>query len=149
MKKYDRWLTEDGLERLAAWARDGLTDEQVAREKCRVDRVTFARWKKSFPQIAEAMRADRELVDIRVENALLKRALGYAYEEVTREADPDSGALEVVRVVTRQEHPDVAAIMKWLHNRRPDRWRDQGDPPAEGGAADVAAAIEEAWASCG
>ena len=28
--KYEYWLTDDGLLLLAAWARDGLTDEQIA-----------------------------------------------------------------------------------------------------------------------
>ena len=29
--KYQEWLTEDGLTKLEAWARDGLTDEQIAK----------------------------------------------------------------------------------------------------------------------
>jgi len=29
MAKFDEWLTKDGLLRLEAWARDGLTDEQI------------------------------------------------------------------------------------------------------------------------
>ena len=28
--KYEQWLTEEGLLQLEAWARNGLTDEQIA-----------------------------------------------------------------------------------------------------------------------
>ena len=28
--KYTEWIESDGLEQLRAWARDGLTDEQIA-----------------------------------------------------------------------------------------------------------------------
>ena len=35
--------------------------------------------------IGQSLKRVREVVDIEVENALLKRALGYKYTEVTRE----------------------------------------------------------------
>ncbi len=30
-EKYHDWLTSEGLLKLEAWARDGLTDEQIAK----------------------------------------------------------------------------------------------------------------------
>ena len=83
-RKYQRWLEPDGLLLLEAWARDGLTDEQIA-EKCGVSASTLYEWKKNSPEISESLKRGKEVVDIQVENALLRRALGYRYDEVTKE----------------------------------------------------------------
>ena len=32
--KYEYWLTPEGLLKLEGWARDGLTDEQIAHNMC-------------------------------------------------------------------------------------------------------------------
>jgi len=58
-----------------------------------------------------------------VENALLKRALGYEYEEV-KEKFEDGVITE--RTVTKKEVvPDTTAQIFWLKNRKPDKWRDK------------------------
>lgn len=74
--KYQEWLTPDGITRLEAWARDGLTDEQLA-AKIGITAATLYDWKNKYPEISEALKRGKEVVDIEVENALLKRALGY------------------------------------------------------------------------
>lgn len=78
--KYEYWLTPDGLLRLEAYARDGLTDEQIA-HNLSITPSTYYEWKKKYPEISEAIKRGKEVVDILVENALLKRALGYSYNE--------------------------------------------------------------------
>ena len=82
--KYEHWLTEEGLLQLEAWARNGLTDKQIA-YNIGIRRETLYAWKKDFPNISNALKRGKEVVDIQVENALLKRALGYSYVESTRE----------------------------------------------------------------
>jgi len=78
--KYEYWLTPEGLLRLEAYARDGLTDEQMA--KCMgITSSTLYEWKKKYSEISEALKKGKEVVDIEVENALLRRALGYRYNE--------------------------------------------------------------------
>jgi len=137
--KYREWLTEDGLLLLTAWARDGLTDEQIA-AKCGCSVRSLYAWKAARPEIAEALRRGKEPVDIEVENSLLRRAMGYDYEEVTRERafDPETGRAQMVEVkrVRRHMPPDVTAQIFWLKNRRPDLWRDRREV-----GADVAAEI--------
>ena len=131
--KYQEWLEPDGLLRLEAWARDGLTDEQIA-SNCDITATTLYDWKNRFPAISEALKRGKEVVDIQVENALLKRALGYRYDEVTREkrSDPATGfsALVITKKVTKEVLPDVTAQIIWLKNRRPDKWRDRPSAPA-------------------
>ncbi|TWT04615.1 helix-turn-helix domain-containing protein [Planomicrobium sp. CPCC 101079] len=80
--KYLEWITEEGLTLLNGWARDGLTDEQIA-HNIGISRSTLNEWKKKYPDISDTLKKGKEVVDRQVENALLKRALGYDYEEVT------------------------------------------------------------------
>ena len=58
-------------------------------------------------------------MDRQVENALLKRALGYEYDEITTEYGKE------IKRVTKQVVPDVTAQIFWLKNRKPDQWRDK------------------------
>ena len=141
--KYEAWLEPDNLTRLEAWARDGLTDEQIAHNIGITPRALY-KWKNNHVQIFQALKKGREVVDIQVENALLRRALGYSYTETTRELefDPDSGekVLKTTKVVTKQVAPDTTAQIFWLKNRRPDKWRDK--PVDESESATLSAAKE-------
>lgn len=121
MPKYEQWLTEDGLTLLAAWARDGLTDEQIA-EKCGIVPSTLYEWKNKYSEISESLKKGKEIVDIEVENALLKRALGYTHKIIK----PFQYQGEVVVAEFIEEvAPDVTAQIYWLKNRKPDKWRDK------------------------
>lgn len=98
------WLTTDKLTLLRGWARDGLTDEQIA-ARIGISCKTLYNWKKHkiksetgviYP-IAKALKDGKEVVDYAVENALLKNAM----------------------------NGDTTAIIFWLKNRQPDKWRDR------------------------
>lgn len=88
--KSEYWLTPEGLLKIEGWARDGLTDEQIA-TNIGVSRSTLNEWKKKYPDISDALKRGKDIIDIQVENALLKRALGYRYTEVTKERIVDTG----------------------------------------------------------
>lgn len=78
--KYEYWLTPEGLLKLEGWARDGLTDEQIA-QNIGISRSTLNAWKERYSDISDTLKRSKEVVDRKVENALLKRALGYTYNE--------------------------------------------------------------------
>ena len=141
--KYATWLEPDNLTRLEAWARDGLTDEQIAKN-IGVNVRTLYAWQNDYPQISQALKRGKDVVDIQVENALLRRALGYSYNETTKELelDPLTGekTLKTTKVVTKQVAPDTTAQIFWLKNRRPDKWRDK--PVDETESATLSAARE-------
>lgn len=142
--KYEQWLTEEGLLQLEAWARNGLTDEQIA-ANIGIRRETLYAWKKDFPNISNALKRGKEIVDIQVENALLKRALGYTYKETTREAqfNPQTEKYEMVvtKEVTKEVVPDTTAQIFWLKNRKPEEWRDKKDVEHSGSVNNPFAAL--------
>lgn len=121
--KYEYWLSPDGLLKLEAWARDGLTDEQIA-HNMGVSTATLYNYKRDHLEILEALKKGKEVVDIQVENALLKRALGYSYEE--KKVEVSEEGTKVTKTI-KEVVPDTTAQIFWLKNRRPDRWRDKQD----------------------
>ena len=137
--KFQEWLTPEGLIKIEGWAKDGLTDEQIA-QNMGISRSTLSDWKNKFPDISNALKKGKEIVDRQVENALLKRALGYKYDEITRElkevVNPETGEVEEALVetkrVTKEVQPDVTAQIFWLKNRKPDVWRDKKETELSG-----------------
>ena len=87
---------------MQGWARDGLTEEQIA-HNMGISASTLREWKGRFPAFSAAIKKGKEVVDYAVENALLKRALG----------------------------GDTGAICFWLKNRRPDKWKDKPEHTGE------------------
>lgn len=59
--KYEYWLTPDGLLRLEAYARDGLTDEQIS-HNLGINAATLYDWKKKYPEISEALKEEKRLL---------------------------------------------------------------------------------------
>lgn len=119
---------KDKLLLVEAWARNGLTDEQIAKN-LGISKDTFYKYKKEHIDFSDSLKRGKEVIDIEVENALLKRALGYKYNEVTKELckDKETGedALVVTKVVTKEVVPDTTAQIFWLKNRKPEEWRDR------------------------
>lgn len=122
MAKYEKWLEQEGLLLIEGWARDGLTDEQIA-SNMGVSRSTLNSWKDKYPDILDALKKGKEIVDRQVENALLKRALGYEYEEIKEKYE--FGELSERTVTKKQVVPDTTAQIFWLKNRKPKDWRDK------------------------
>ena len=134
--KYAEWLKPDGLLKLEAWARDGLTDEQIAKN-LDIRRETLYDWKKKYPNISNALKHGKEVVDIQVENALLQKALGIK-ETIKKPIkikevlyDDGKRISEIERIEYADEEiyvpPDTTAQIFWLKNRKPAEWRDKQD----------------------
>lgn len=115
------------LKLIEAWARDGDIDETIAK-KLGVAYSTFRAYKDKYEALSAALKRGKEVVDVEVENALLKRALGYEYTEEKVEVETTkTGAVKSRKVVqiVKQVAPDVGAACFWLKNRKPNKWRDR------------------------
>ena len=140
--QYVYWTTEDGLLLLEAWARNGLSQEQIA-NNIGIRRQTLTEWMKRFPVISDAIRTRaKDISDIEVENALRKKALGYTITvnkpiKVRKVEYDDSGhrVKEYEEIVQAEEDvhvpADTQAAIFWLKNRKPDDWRDKREYVAE------------------
>lgn len=129
---------EPRLLEITAWARNGDIEKTIA-EKLGVAYSSFNDYKTKNPELVEALKKGKEVVDFEVENSLLKRAMGYKYTEITRERaiDPKTGeyGLVVTKTVTKEVAPDVTAQIFWLKNRKPAEWRDKRETELSGGVA--------------
>lgn len=120
--KAKEWLESEKLIMIEAWARDGLIDEQIA-HNMGINRRTLSEWKKKYEPISHALKKGKEVVDAEVENALLKRALGYTIEIEEDKIDKDG----CVHTLKKQVHipGETLAQIFWLKNRKPKEWRDK------------------------
>lgn len=127
-------MEPENLLKLEGWARDGLTEKQIA-SNIGITRSTLNEWKKKFPDISDTLKKGKEIVDRKVENALLERAIGGVYEvrktfKVKNVYYDDHGrrCVEEKLVVGKDEvyiPGDTTAQIFWLKNRKPEDWRDK------------------------
>ena len=114
---------------VTGWSRRGLTKEQIA-DNLGISLQSFDNYVKRYEEFADAVAEGAEECEIHIENALVKRALGYSYKEVTRERkqveNPETGEMEwklvVTKSVTKHVIPDVGAQQYYLEHRAPKRW---------------------------
>lgn len=93
---YTDWEAEEKILLLQGWARNGLTNEQIA-SNMDVAVSTLWEWRKKSTKISNALKIGKDEADIQVENALYKAAL----------------------------EGNTTAMIFWLKNRRSKEWRDK------------------------
>lgn len=121
---YKEWYSKENLILLEGWCRDGASDRDVC-ELIGISYSTLYKWISRYPEFAEAMVKGKEVVDRMVENALLKRCLGYDYVETERIRK--DGIVISEKKVKKYMPPDVTACAIWLNNRKPDEWKRNRD----------------------
>lgn len=123
------------LDEIEAWARDGVSDEDIARNLA-VAYSTFRRYKETHQALSAALARGKDYVDnVIVTNAYLRRITGYDTTETRREyvyvQDPGGG--EPVRMLSKETEQvrhipgDPRAAEFWLVNRQKLKWRRPGD----------------------
>lgn len=122
------WCEPDNLMLLECWARDGYTMQDIC-NRIGINLCTLRQWRIKHPEIDKAIRNGKEIVDYKVENALLKSALGYRTKEVKVITTIRKGeVVETTKEVTEKDQaPNVSACQCWLYNRMPDKWKKNRD----------------------
>lgn len=122
------WSEDYNLILIEGWARDGLSEKQIA-HNIGISQGTLIRWKKEYPKILHALKKNKEVADRIVENSLFKRANGFEYTETTEERifNPLKNKFEMVvtKKVNKVVLPDTTAQIFWLKNKKPDVWQDR------------------------
>ena len=72
--QYQKWLEDDNLILLQGWKRNGLTDEQIAKN-IGINVRTLDKWKAKYGRIRQALKIGHEQANYAVEGKLLKKAL--------------------------------------------------------------------------
>lgn len=128
MAKYDEWLTDNGQLRIESWASDGLSNEDIA-YNMGIHPSTLSNWLKRHNQIDQALKRGREPVSRKLENAMIKKALGFNYEEVTTEIWVDDAGKERKKAVkhARYSLPDTTAAIFLLKNYKPEKYRNYNE----------------------
>lgn len=136
--KYD---PERHIPLIKGLARDGLTMAEMA-EYIGIHKNTLTNWGKRYPELGVALKNGRAEADAKVEDSLFRKACGITVKEVRKTVVEDANGNKTKRVeeYTKELPPDTTAIIYWLKNRQPDKWRDVRK--ADGGAVDAERAAE-------
>jgi len=116
-------------------AKKGCTNEGIS-DYLGIALDTFYTWRKKYPEFDEAI-SDARLGDLdKVEAAVMRRALGFSYDETTTETMVINGT-EVgekkVRVTNKTIAPSETAQKYILSNRRKSRWAEKIEAEVTGG----------------
>lgn len=121
-KLCEKWLEKDSLTKLRGWSRNGYTDDEIAKE-IGISRRTLYNWKERYEPIREALSKGKDIYDNEAEEALHGLVTGYYVDEV-RETISEFGDKQTVKS-HKYIKPEITALIFWLQNRQPDRWRDK------------------------
>jgi transposase-like protein len=109
------------VEQAAKQCEEGATDQELA-DFFDVSVRTLYRWKNTYPEFCQALKASKAPADERVVRSLFERAVGYERDEV----DIRVVNGEIVQTPIRKFYPpDTTAAIFWLKNRQPAAWKDK------------------------
>lgn len=129
---------------VASLAKRGCTQTEIA-EAMGIARRTVTNWANAHPEFGEAMRASKSEADELVVDSLYNRATGRCRRMVKKVREvltPQGTVMQLEETTIEQLPPDTTAMIYWLKNRQPERWRDR---PAMVEEKDGADEFLKAW----
>lgn len=102
----------------------GATDKEIALY-FGVTEATVNNWKTAYPEFIDSIKDGRENADNNVVNSLYKKATGYDYEEEVLVDVHGMNPKQETRNLKKHMPPSDTAIIYWLKNRQPEKWRDK------------------------
>jgi len=123
---------EPNVELILGWLRSGYTEQSIAK-RLGVGASTWKHYKGQYQDFRDLIQKGQQDIAALCVNSLLKRAVGYDYEEVHKEVvNPGSqgqgrsGAQRVVvKTITKHVPADVGACCVILFNRMKGKWQNK------------------------
>ena len=130
--RIDKLFDEDTLILIEGLARDGYTNQDIAL-RLGIDPSVLYNAKRTRPEINAAINRGKQVVDYKVENALLKSALGYKTKETKVTTIMRYGKVveEQTETLEKEVAPNSISCQVWLYNRCPDKWKRNRDKVLE------------------
>ncbi|ERL22731.1 hypothetical protein HMPREF1986_00342 [Oribacterium sp. oral taxon 078 str. F0263] len=122
--KADRWISGNGLDAIKTWKRNGVSDEEIAKN-IGVSRSTLNEWKRKYPDLSDAFTRARAVADAVIEGALFRAAKGHVVNLKKIRITANGDIIEYT-----EEHyipPDVKAMIFYLTNRMPGSYKHNRD----------------------
>lgn len=130
MKSKYETNVEPYLEAIEQMARNGMMEKDIAK-KLNIAWSTWWTYKKQYPNLSNALRTNREIADLAIENALWRSAKGYDKTTIDRKyaiVRHDDGTTERVLLEEKEkiEHvpPNPVSIQYYLNHRLSGAWGD-------------------------
>ena len=110
------------------YASEGLINQEIA-QSLGIGTTTMREWRDKYPEFEAAIKRGKKVADDKVEKSLYKRAIGQYVEEVKTTSDGD----KTIKIEKTQKYiSDTTAMIFWLKNRCPDKWRDKKETELTG-----------------
>jgi len=123
-----KWLTNafPRLSEVRDWCMQGKTNEDMS-ELLGISPDTWYRYLKDYNELNIIVTAGKSVIDSRVENAVLKSALGFEYDEIRTVIEEDRNGKKRTRIEKTKRYmpPNHSAQAFWLRNRKKDEWGDR------------------------
>ena len=123
-----KWLTNvfPRLAEIRNWCMKGRTNEEMC-ELLGISPDSWYTYVKDHDELNIIVSAGKALVDNQVENAVLKLALGFEYEEIKTTIEEDHNGKKRTRIEKTKKYmpPNPTAQAFWLKNRKKEEWGDR------------------------
>lgn len=127
MARSSKWEVnvKPNLDKIAQWARYE-TEGQICK-RLGIGSTVWTKYKRQYPELQQALLSKQDLIsDVR--NALLKRALGFYYEETKTTIRKDEATghdITCTEITKKYAPPDVGACNSILQNMSEGWYRDK------------------------
>lgn len=120
--KYE--VVKDNFPQIEKWLKNGVTEKQIAKN-LGIAMSSWSLYKNQYSELTELIKRSRETVIEDLRGALLKKALGFVYEEQKTyiKTDMETGReTKYTEITKKYSVPDVAAINLSLKNYDKENW---------------------------
>lgn len=123
--KYETYV-KPRLDQIEKWLSGGAAEHQVA-DALGISYASFNNYKRDYPKLREICEKPRVGVVLDLRSALVKRALGFTYEEKKQyiTEDEQGNKKKHTEITTKQALPDTTAIFGALNLYDPEYVKDK------------------------